>query len=124
MFMAHGRQGGRSALGASFRSRWPFEGRSPGACGKEAPVPDKPITLGSMILTLVEPHPGHAVAYNRWYEDDHLYAILLGPGAIAGGRFVARGEDKARRRAAGAGDRSAGSLLAGYWLVGHGEVPA
>ena len=32
----------------------------------------EPIKLGSMLLTLVEPHRGHEVAYNRWYERDHF----------------------------------------------------
>ena len=27
-----------------------------------------------MLYTLVEPHRGHEVAYNRWYERDHFYA--------------------------------------------------
>ena len=84
-------------------------------------MPEKPISLGSVLLTLIEPHAGHAVAYNRWYEDDHLYAILLGPSAIAGARFVARREDKARRRVLGGIDPSPGSLLAVYWLIGDGR---
>ena len=32
------------------------------------------VRLGSMLFTLVEPHRGHEVAYNRWYERDHFYA--------------------------------------------------
>ena len=32
------------------------------------------IALGSALFTLVEPHTGHEVAYNRWYERDHFYA--------------------------------------------------
>ena len=35
---------------------------------------DVPIEIGSMLLTLVDPEPGHEVAYNRWYERDHFYA--------------------------------------------------
>ena len=34
----------------------------------------EPVKLGSMLLTLVEPHRGHEVAYNRWYERDHFYS--------------------------------------------------
>ena len=26
-----------------------------------------------MLFTLVDPHLGHEVAYNRWYERDHYY---------------------------------------------------
>src|ERR1035441_1738860 len=37
-------------------------------------VTDDPIRLGTMLYTLVEPHKGHQVAYNRWYERDHFYA--------------------------------------------------
>ena len=48
--------------------------RRPIEIGAEA----EPIKLGSMLLTLVEPHRGHEVAYNRWYERDHFYAGLHG----------------------------------------------
>ena len=34
----------------------------------------EPVELGTMLFTLVEPHRGHQVAYNRWYERDHFYA--------------------------------------------------
>ena len=41
-------------------------------------------------VTLVEPHRGHEVAYNRWYERDHFYAgCLIGAYKFAGARFVA-----------------------------------
>ena len=50
----------------------------------------EPIKLGSMLFTLVEPHRGHEVAYNRWYERDHFYAgCMIGPYQFAGKRFVA-----------------------------------
>ena len=43
-----------------------------------------------MLFTLVEPHRGHEVAYNRWYERDHFYAgCMVGPWLFAGRRFVA-----------------------------------
>jgi hypothetical protein len=74
-----------------------------------------------LIMTLVEPHPGHAIGYNRWYEEDHLYATLLGPGAMAGARFVARRHEKARRRVQAPFDPGAGSLLAVYWLADDGS---
>ena len=48
------------------------------------------VRLGSMLFTLVEPHRGHEVAYNRWYERDHFYAgCMVGPWLFAGRRFVA-----------------------------------
>jgi len=38
------------------------------------------VRLGTMLFTLVEPHRGHEVAYNRWYERDHFYAgCMVGP---------------------------------------------
>jgi len=83
-------------------------------------VAGKPITLGSTIITLIEPHRGHEVACNRWYEEDHIYAILLGPSAIAATRFVARRQEKAMRQVAPGLDPDKGSLLAVYWLVGDG----
>ena len=39
---------------------------------------------------MVEPHKGHEVAYNRWYERDHFYAgCQIGAWNLAGTRFVA-----------------------------------
>ena len=58
----------------------------------------EPVKLGSMLLTLVEPHRGHEVAYNRWYERDHFYAgCMVGPYNFAGRRFVATADLKALR---------------------------
>ncbi|MCU1346168.1 MAG: hypothetical protein JWL70_2434 [Acidimicrobiia bacterium] len=46
--------------------------------------------LGSALVTMVEPEPGHEIAYNRWYEDDHFYAGGLAmPWLFAGRRWVA-----------------------------------
>src|SRR6184192_4512422 len=46
------------------------------------------IELGSMLFTLVEPHRGHEVAYNRWYERDHFYSgCMIGPGILAGKKW-------------------------------------
>ncbi len=54
------------------------------------PPPDYPVKLGAMLFTLVDPDPGHEVAYNRWYERDHYYGgVLLGAGTLAGSRWVA-----------------------------------
>ena len=61
-------------------------------------VTDDPIRLGSILYTLVEPHRGHEVAYNRWYERDHYYAgCMIGAYNFAGGRFVATHDLKALR---------------------------
>ena len=51
---------------------------------------DDPIRIGTMLYTLVEPHRGHQVEYNRWYERDHFYAgCQIGAYNFAGARFVA-----------------------------------
>ncbi len=61
-------------------------------------VGDYPIKVGSMLLTLVDPHPGFEVAYNRWYERDHFYAgCMIGPWLFAGSRWVATRDLKDRR---------------------------
>jgi hypothetical protein len=79
------------------------------------------VRLGSALFTLVEPHEGHEVAYNRWYERDHFYAgCLVGPWLFAGRRWVATRELKARRFGARAdlfGDVRRGSYLALYWVL-------
>jgi len=80
-----------------------------------------PIKLGSLLFTLVEPHRGHEVAYNRWYERDHFYSgCMIGPYNFAGKRFVATADLKALRDpdpsiVTGAPDR--GSFLALYWVL-------
>src|SRR6202790_914062 len=48
------------------------------------------VKLGGALITMVEPHPGHERAYNRWYEDDHFYSgAMVGPWMFAGRRWVA-----------------------------------
>ena len=47
---------------------------------------EKPIKLGGALFTMVEPHRGHEVEYNRWYERDHFYAgCMIGAWTISGG---------------------------------------
>ncbi|HEX9234945.1 MAG TPA: hypothetical protein VF972_01555, partial [Actinomycetota bacterium] len=79
-----------------------------------------PIKLGSILFTLVEPHPGHEVDYNRWYERDHFYAgCMVGPGILAGGRFVATRPYKDLRypkESPITSDPTRGSYLALYWI--------
>jgi hypothetical protein len=56
----------------------------------EGGVTDDPIRIGTLLYTLVEPHRGHQVEYNRWYERDHFYAgCQIGAYNFAGARFVA-----------------------------------
>ena len=51
---------------------------------------ESPVPLDRMLFTMVDPHRGHEVAYNRWYERDHFYAgCMIGPGWFAGQRWAA-----------------------------------
>jgi hypothetical protein len=77
-----------------------------------------------MLFTLVDPHRGFEVAYNRWYERDHYYAgCMIGPWLMAGSRWVAPRALKELRLPADspfARPVGAGSYLAIYWiLAGH-----
>jgi hypothetical protein len=82
---------------------------------------EKPIKLGGALVTMVEPHKGHEVAYNRWYERDHFYAgCQIGAWNLAGTRFVATRECKAKRYPADSRicpDPTSGSYLAVYWIL-------
>ncbi|MEQ1786055.1 MAG: hypothetical protein ABL966_03295 [Acidimicrobiales bacterium] len=79
------------------------------------------VRLGSMLFTLVEPHRGHEVTYNRWYERDHFYAgCMVGPWLFAGRRFVATRPLKDLRFGTDAdvfGGASLGSYVAIYWIL-------
>ncbi len=79
------------------------------------------VRLGSMLFTMVEPHRGHEVAYNRWYERDHFYAgCMVGPWLFAGRRWVATRALKDLRFGAEPdvfGGRDLGSYLAVYWIL-------
>ncbi len=81
--------------------------------------PEYPIKVGSMLYTLVDPNPGHEVAYNRWYERDHFYGgCMVGPWLFAGNRFVSTRELKDLRFG---NDEvfnpiDAGSYVAIYWV--------
>ncbi|HXJ33797.1 MAG TPA: hypothetical protein VMS22_07115 [Candidatus Eisenbacteria bacterium] len=82
---------------------------------------DSPVKVGHMLLTMVDPHRGHEVAYNRWYERDHFYAgCLVGPWLFAGRRWVAPRALKAlrypRESALAKPDVTAGSYVAIYWI--------
>lgn len=92
----------------------------------DAPPVEYPIKVGSMLYTLVDPHRGHEVAYNRWYERDHYYAgCMIGPWLFAGSRWVATRELKDLRfpkddTNAVADPWDAGSYVAIYWVLeGH-----
>jgi hypothetical protein len=100
-----------------------------------AGVDDYPVKVGTMLLTLVDPHKGFESAYNRWYERDHYIAgCLIGPYNFAGSRWVATREMKDLRWGAvppGSASATAnavadpidaGSYVAIYWIErGHHE---
>ncbi len=81
----------------------------------------EPVSLGSMLFTIVEPHRGHEVEYNRWYERDHLYSgCMIGPYNFAARRFVATWDLKGLRNQNAAkicGKSTTGSYLAMYWIL-------
>lgn len=91
-------------------------------------IPHESIDVGGALFTLVEPHRGHEVAYNRWYERDHFYAgCLIGPMWFAGRRWVATKPLKDLREPAETPflpDPGAGSYLATYWILKGHEADA
>lgn len=82
-----------------------------------------PVRLGSMLYTLVEPSRARALEYNRWYEGDHFYETVFGPGVLQGRRFAATRDLKAMRYPAHnpiTEEQMRGSLLSVYWLLDGG----
>jgi hypothetical protein len=78
------------------------------------------VEVGTAIVSYIEPHPGQAAAFNRWYERDHFPAtVKAGPGVFSAARFVATRECKALRPADGRlfGDPARGSYLAVAWVL-------
>ncbi len=79
----------KAALRAAYetteeRERSEAEAEHPGRRLRATPA-SKPIKLGGALVTMVEPHKGHEVAYNRWYERDHFYAgCQIGAWNLAG----------------------------------------
>lgn len=81
---------------------------------------ERPVRLGGALVTLVDPHRGHEVDYNRWYERDHsLAGCMIGAWTISMGRFVATADLKALRYPANSAvaPDAAGSYLALYWVL-------
>ena len=78
------------------------------------------VEIGTAIVSYIEPHPGQAVAFNRWYERDHFPAtVKAGPGVFAGARFVATRSCKEMRPRSGRlfGDPGRGSYLGVAWVL-------
>jgi hypothetical protein len=82
---------------------------------------ERPVRLGGALVTIVEPHRGYEVAYNRWYERDHFYAgCMIGAWTLSGARYVATRDLKALRYPNPSpviDDLSTGSYLALYWVL-------
>ncbi|QNP72098.1 hypothetical protein IAG44_23565 [Streptomyces roseirectus] len=76
---------------------------------------------GHALITMVEPHPGHEYAYNRWYEDDHYYAGAMAmPWMYAGRRWVATRDLQLLRepeKSAIAQPVTQGCYLSTYWIT-------
>lgn len=89
--------------------------------GELAAVGPYGVHPGHALITMVEPHPGHEYAYNRWYEDDHYYAGAMAmPWMFAGRRWVATRDLQLLRgpeRSAVAQPVTAGCYLSTYWVT-------
>jgi hypothetical protein len=76
---------------------------------------------GHALITMVEPHPGHEYAYNRWYEDDHFIAGAMAmPWMYAGRRWVATRDLQLLRyprESAVAQPVTDGCYITVYWLT-------
>jgi hypothetical protein len=77
------------------------------------------VGIGTAIVSYIEPHVGAAREFNRWYERDHFpAAVLAGPGAYSGARWVATRECKDLRVDGSLfGDPDDGSYLSIAWLL-------
>jgi len=77
-------------------------------------------TIGSALITWVEPVPEHIVGYNRWYEDDHMITGAMSmPWMFSGRRFVSPTWLHALRGPVGsrvANPLEAGKYIALYWV--------
>jgi hypothetical protein len=77
--------------------------------------------IGSALITMVEPLPGHERAYNRWYEDDHFYSGAMAmPWMFAGRRWVAPRDLQLMRYpevSAIAQPVTAGCYISTYWIT-------
>lgn len=88
--------------------------------------PEYGVGLGSILVSLLEPEPGTARSFNRWYERDHYYAgCMTGEHFFSGRRYLATRSLRERRepkRSHAIPDCTLGSFLALYWIErGHHE---
>lgn len=96
-------------------------GTRSGTYAELAAVGPYEVRPGHALITMVEPHPGHEYAYNRWYEDDHYYAGAMAmPWMFAGRRWVATRDLQLLRypeKSAIAQPVTAGCYLSTYWIT-------
>jgi hypothetical protein len=81
---------------------------------------DERVELGHAIFSLMEPHPGHELAWNRYYERDHLVAAgSFAPWTMATQRWLATRAHKAVRQPRQnpiAEPPERGTFLAAMWI--------
>jgi hypothetical protein len=81
--------------------------------------PDEPL-LGGALITWVEPAQEHVVAYNRWYEDDHMITGAMSmPWMFSSRRWVAPKRIQHLRGPVGsriAEPLEAGKYIGLYWI--------
>ncbi|MEE3331264.1 MAG: hypothetical protein VX246_10375 [Myxococcota bacterium] len=87
-------------------------------------TPTASVATGSLLVSLLDPKPGDARGFHRWYERDHFYSgCMLGPRFFAGRRYVATRDHRALRYpdlSPVVPNMRAGSCLALYWIeAGH-----
>jgi hypothetical protein len=83
-------------------------------------VSDERVELGHAIFNLAEPHPGYELAWNRYYERDHLIAgATFAPWTMATQRWLATRAHKAVRYPREnpiAKPVEKGTFVAGIWI--------
>lgn len=83
-------------------------------------VSDERVELGHAIFNLAEPHPGYELAWNRYYERDHLIAgATLAPWTMSTQRWLATRAHKAVRYPREnpiAEPAEKGTFVAGIWI--------
>lgn len=81
---------------------------------------DAGVTLGHAIFSLIQPHPGHEHAWNRYYERDHLIAAgSCAPWTFSTQRWIATRRHKALRTPREnpiADPPEKGAYLAALWI--------
>jgi hypothetical protein len=84
------------------------------------PLSDERVELGHAIFNLAEPHAGYELAWNRYYERDHLIAAAtFAPWTMGTQRWVAKRVHKALRYPREnpiAQPADKGTFFAGIWI--------